>query len=63
MAEKKEKPSISSDDIKSLEMIFALARKQVCDNEQELIAVINYKQSLFEKLNSYVEDKSLKKAS
>lgn len=56
-------------DLKNLEIVFTLARKQLIENEDELINLINFKRSLFEKLKAAVsanigkkEDNNLVKA-
>ena len=41
-------------DLKNLEIVFTLARKQLVENEDELINLINFKRSLFEKLKAAV---------
>lgn len=41
----------TKDDVKNLEIIFALARKVAIDNEQDLINIITYKKDLFERLS------------
>lgn len=45
----------TKEELKNLEVIFAYARKLVSDNENELIAIINFKQQLFEKLIKLAE--------
>lgn len=56
-------------DLKNLEIVFTLARKQLVENEDELINLINFKRGLFEKLKAAVsanigkkEDNNLVKA-
>jgi len=51
---------ITKDDLQNLNAIFALARKSIAENEQELINVINFRQKIFEKLNKLFEPEKIK---
>ena len=52
----------TQDDITNLEVIFKIARRASADNEQDLIAIINYKKDLFNRFSPKVEKVEEKEA-
>ena len=43
---------LTDEELKNLEVVFTLARQASVNNEEQLIAVINFKKTLFDKLKA-----------
>ena len=50
---------LTKEDLQNLEVVFNLARRTMVDNENELIKLINFRKTIFDKLKEETEPNPL----